>query len=133
VLEGHPLQKGQFFSSIVSMPLAASPYSFVKVIKVEEKGSDVNLATHLLCDAFRNDFDVAVVITNDSDLLEPIWVTRNELGKKVGILNPQKRPSRDLHANVDFFKQIRQGVLAASQFPTNLTDASGTFRKPTSW
>lgn len=36
----------------------------VKVLKVEEKGSDVNLACHLLLDAFQNAFDVAVVVSN---------------------------------------------------------------------
>src|SRR5215831_3668847 len=48
----------------------------VKVEKAEEKGSDVNLATHLVRDAFLNEFDVAVVITNDTDLIEPIKVVR---------------------------------------------------------
>jgi hypothetical protein len=39
--------------------------------KVEEKGSDVNLASHLLLDAFQNSFDVGAVLSNDSDLVEP--------------------------------------------------------------
>jgi len=30
-----------------------------EVIKVEEKGSDVNLASHLMLDAFQDSFDVA--------------------------------------------------------------------------
>src|SRR5579872_73197 len=34
----------------------------VKVVKVEEKGSDVNLACHLLLDAFEGNFDVAAVL-----------------------------------------------------------------------
>ena len=41
-------------------------------------------------------FDVAVIVSNDSDLLEPIKIVREELGKKVGILNPHRRPSRAL-------------------------------------
>jgi hypothetical protein len=49
--------------------------------------SDVNLATHLLHDAHMGRFDVAVVISNDSDLLEPIKIVREHLGKKAGILN----------------------------------------------
>jgi hypothetical protein len=35
----------------------------VEVIKTEEKGSDVNLATYLLLDAFRRDCDTAIVIS----------------------------------------------------------------------
>ena len=35
----------------------------MEVIRTEEKGSDVNLATHLLTDAFDGDFDVALVVS----------------------------------------------------------------------
>jgi len=42
----------------------------VKIVKTEEKGSDVNLAVHLLNDAWLNLYDCAVVISNDSDLAE---------------------------------------------------------------
>ena len=54
------------------IPLPPTPPTLVKVVKNEEKGSDVNLATWLLIDAFDKAFDAAVVITNDSDLAEPI-------------------------------------------------------------
>jgi uncharacterized LabA/DUF88 family protein len=109
------------------------PQQFVKVIKTEEKGSDVNLATHLLHDAHMGRFDVAVVVSNDSDLLEPIKIVRNELQRKVGILNPHPTPSRALLPHIDFIKQIRAGVLRASQFPARLTDTNGTFSRPTGW
>ena len=50
----------------------------------EEKGSDVNLATHLLHDAHMDRFDVAVVASNDSDLLGPIkWLMRTILQKGI--------------------------------------------------
>jgi hypothetical protein len=105
----------------------------VEVIKTEEKGSDVNLATHLLWDGFKSDYDIAVVVSNDSDLLEPIKIIRRELGLQVGLLNPQKKPSRVLQQEADFLRQIRKGVLQASQFPPTLTDSQGTITKPSSW
>jgi hypothetical protein len=59
---------------------------------------------------------------------------KNQLKKKVGILNPHSaHPSRVLAANVDFTKEIRSGVLQASQFPPVLNDHSGQFHKPASW
>jgi hypothetical protein len=61
---------GKFLQSTVRMSLAAPPPGWpktVEVIKTEEKGGDVNLATYLLVDAFRKDSDAAVVISNDSD------------------------------------------------------------------
>lgn len=103
------------------------------VVKTEEKGSDVNLATHLLCDAYENAFDVAVIISNDSDLAEPVRIVSEKLGKIVGILNPHKHPSKELSKYARFLKQIRKGVLKASQFPNALTDEHGQLHKPSSW
>ncbi|KAA1249828.1 NYN domain-containing protein [Mycobacterium simiae] len=40
----------------------------VTVRNREEKGSDANVATHLLADIFRGDVEAAIVISNDSDL-----------------------------------------------------------------
>ncbi len=103
------------------------------MIKTEEKGSDVNLATHLLHDGVRGLYDTAVIVSNDSDLLEPIRIVRASYGKTVGLLNPQKKPSKQLRKNTDFVKQIRQGPLGACQFPDVLEDSKGEITKPTSW
>ncbi len=131
---------GHFLAHPIRMPLAASlqprqQVQYVEVMKTEEKGSDVNLATHLLHDAHKNEFTFAVVISNDSDLVEPIKIIRKELGKRVGVFNPQKQkhPSVELMKNADFVKNIRSGVLRICQFSNTLTDAKGTFHKPTEW
>lgn len=54
----------------------------------EEKGSDVSLATQLLLDAFDGNFDLAVVISNDSDLAWPILKLRTKFKKNVGVYKP---------------------------------------------
>ena len=98
----------------VSVPLAVPPASgsrFVRVIKTEEKGSDVNMATHLISDGYENRYESAVLITNDSGLLGPVQLVADRLKKQVGILNPQKHPAFVLKIAAHFFKQIRQGVL----------------------
>lgn len=128
---------GSFLVKPVRMPLADPPATgskTVEVIKTEEKGSDVNLATYLLADAFRDDAETFVLVSNDSDLTEPMRVVRHELGKTVGILNPQKRASRALQqCQPTFTKQIRGGVLASSQLPGQLSDQQGVIHKPTTW
>ena len=63
---------------------------------MEEKGSDVNLASHLLVDGFRDRYDLAVVISNDSDLTEPVRFVREDLNKPVGVLNPHPNRSWEL-------------------------------------
>ncbi len=96
---------GHFLSHVVDMHLAPPASGTARVIKTEEKGSDVNLATHLLTDGFKNDYEVAIVVSNDSDLCEPIRVVRYELGKLVGVLSPYKQhPSVDLRKVANFSK-----------------------------
>jgi hypothetical protein len=109
----------------------------VQVWKTEEKGSDVNLATELLVDGFKGDYELAVVISNDGDLKHPIEYVRETLGKPVGVLNPRKKRSYALSppklARGSFYKPIRAGVIRASQFPATLKDLAGTITKPPAW
>jgi uncharacterized LabA/DUF88 family protein len=126
--------EGSFLVKPVMMPVAnTNPQKYERVIKTEEKGSDVNLAVHLLNDGYKKDYELAVMVTNDSDLLEPMRIVKQELNLPVGLANPHKNPSFVLRQHANFIKQIRQGVLQASQFPTTLTDQNGTFHKPTTW
>ena len=60
---------GRFLASKVRMMKADGSGEKVKVLKSEEKGSDVNLASYLLIDAYLSDCDVAVIVSNDSDLI----------------------------------------------------------------
>lgn len=106
----------------------------IRVRKTEEKGSDVNLATHLLLDAFRGVADTYVVVSNDSDLAEPMRVVKDELGFTMGLVTPAGQPSKALLAtNPQIIRQVREGVLAASQFPPVLSDENGSFRRPSGW
>ena len=127
---------GHFLTTTTWMRVCDPPPTKIEVVKTEEKGSDVNLATYLLLDAFRQDCDVAVVITNDSDLCEPIRVVQHELGVPVGLVNPHppaRRSQALLRLQPRFFKQIWPRTLVNSQLPDLVSDASGTFRRPASW
>ncbi|MBP0618311.1 NYN domain-containing protein [Jiella mangrovi] len=108
--------------------------SVVRVIKTEEKGSDVNLAAHLVRDAFRNAFDVAAVITNDTDLVEPIRIVIEELQKPVGILSPVTKPAKDLKDVASFLRFIRPAQVSQSQFPDSIHRPNTTpIVRPSTW
>lgn len=125
---------GHFLTHSCRMVLTGSnPTKKVWVDKTEEKGSDVNIATHLLHDAFLKKFEVAVLVTNDSDLVEPVRIVRSGLNLPVGILNPQQHHSAVLKNEATFMKRIRQPDVAACQFPSVMNDAKGQFHKPPTW
>lgn len=138
------IHEGEFLSNPVRMMLVHPPAggpNTVEVWKTEEKGSDVNLATYLLLDAFDNDCEAAIVISNDSDLAEPIYQVKKRFGIKVVTLHPLRTPAPGNKPRPNF-KLVRaaskslilkEATLIASQFPPTLTDANGTITKPASW
>lgn len=105
----------------------------VKVIKTEEKGSDVNIATHLLMDGFKNLYEVAAVVTNDSDLKLPIGLIKKELHKTVGVICPHEKPSRELIREASFFKVIKKETFLECQLPEEIKDKIGIIKKPSIW
>jgi uncharacterized LabA/DUF88 family protein len=119
------------------------PPNTIEIYKVEEKGSDVNLAAHLLMDAFRNRFDCAIVVSGDSDLVTPIRMVRNELKLPVGVLNPQRlsgpgkrneRKSAGLKQAATFYKKgLTWSQLEKSLFPYEIETAHGHIHCPESW
>ena len=101
----------------------------------EEKGSDVNLASYLVLDACLGDFDTAVVVSNDSDLKEPVRIVREILSRPVGVLRVDAEPRRCVFADlVDFIKPLRVTHFRSSQFPDEIVDGHGaTIRRPNEW
>jgi uncharacterized LabA/DUF88 family protein len=130
------VHRGHFMTHTVWRPLANPPKGTptkVEVLDTKEKGSDVNLATYLLTDGFNKAYQTAVVISDDSDLVEPIKLTINQLGLAVGVLHPHRTHSTELSRVANFYRPIRQRALKASQFPPVLVDAHGTITKPPTW
>jgi uncharacterized LabA/DUF88 family protein len=130
---------GHFLESRPRMRLAKPPAggpNTVQVIKNEEKGSDVNLATWLLVDAYEQACETAVLITNDSDLAEPMAIVSKRLGVRVGLINPHPRAASAALIEIGkpaFVKSIRRGALAASQFPTQVVTGGRTLHRPVGW
>lgn len=100
----------------------------------EEKGSDVNVASHLLLDTLENTVDAAVVISNDSDLALPLRETRARV--PVGTVNPSPthlagrlRGQRGDGVGQHWWLQLTAGDLRAHQLP----DPCGGHAKPAVW
>jgi len=125
---------GQFLShrkrALLAYPTKDKKYEWI--IDTEEKGSDVNLAVHLLNDAWLNKYDCAVILSNDSDLAEAINLVKQQHNKLIGLVIPTNCfPSQELIKLADFVKRIRKGLLAASQLPNPIPGTK--IHKPTSW
>lgn len=100
----------------------------------EEKGSDVNVAAHLLLDVLQNNIDAAIVISSDSDLRLPMIEARKRV--PVGTVNPSSSfLAGDLRgAPTDgvgghWWVKLRAADYRAHQLP----DSTGAYAKPAGW
>ncbi len=103
-----------------------------EVHTMEEKGSDVNLAVHLLNDAWRRLYDAAVVISNDTNLVTPIRMVKTERGKPVFVVCPGRwQVASKLAGAASHVRHIRPAMLKAAQFPDRIPGTK--ISRPTSW
>lgn len=127
---------GQFKTEKVWRPMVNTPGTeerLVRILDTKEKGSDVNLATHLLVDGFKNEYGIAVVVSNDSDLVAPILAVREHLGCDVGVINPHRNANPELRRAASFYRRIRERHLRKSLFPDVMEDKEGRIIKPMGW
>lgn len=118
------------------LPIAKTNDSqYLLVSKFEEKGSDVNLATHLVNDAHLGNYDAAIVISNDSDLAEAIRIVERQISRPIFLLSPSKRTCKKLLRACDNsrIKRIRGRALGVSQLPDIIQLTRGEIKKPVEW
>lgn len=123
-----------FLRHAVYMENAAPPPNTIQVWKTEEKGSDVNLALHVLNDAWLDLYDCAVIVSNDSDLANSLKFVKEQHKKLIGLVTPgapKRKTSRQLQAYASFTKPIRTWALEQSLLPDFIPDT--TIRKPSRW
>lgn len=101
----------------------------------EEKMTDVNIAIQLLCDAFDNAFDVALIISGDSDLTTPIRRVRQRFPhKRVIVAFPPRRHSSELKRCASGYLTIGEDKLRASQLPEQIIKPDGfALHRPAHW
>lgn len=101
----------------------------------EEKMTDVNIAVQLISDAYDDIFDVAMIISGDSDLSSPIrHVRRRFPGKRLIVAFPPRRQSGELKRCANGYLSIGEDKLRKSQLPDVLTQADGVLiHRPSTW
>lgn len=101
----------------------------------EEKKTDVNIAVRLLEDAFDDLFDVAIIVSGDSDLAPPIQSVRHRFPKKtVVVAHPPKRSSAELARVAHGAYHINPSQVRSARLPDPVVLANGhALRAPKGW
>ena len=100
-----------------------------------EKQTDVNIAVEMLKDAFLDSFDVALLVSADSDLCPAVSTVLDLFpNKRIIACFPPGRSSKELAAVASACYTIGRGKLKDSQFPQIVQTAKGfQLRKPALW
>lgn len=104
-----------------------------QIYKTEEKGSDVNLATHLLNDAWLDAYDRAVIVSNDSDLEEAMKLVKlHHPAKHIWLVSPDKKTvANRLKKHANHVSSVRPNNLSRSQLPSPIPGSH--YFKPPNW
>ncbi len=90
---------------------------------------------HLINDGWKNKYDVALIMSQDTDLLEPLNIVKNEMRKTIGLVwLDGKEPGARMRNAVSFVRHLTNARLSAAQFSDNLMGRDGHIvHKPAGW
>jgi uncharacterized LabA/DUF88 family protein len=95
----------------------------------EEKETDVNLGIHMVNDAHRNRYDIAFLLSADSDLVPAVKMVRAETGKPIRAIFPVNYRSSDLRKAVGglaMCAEMKPVHLEHNLLPQNVVASDGT-------
>jgi uncharacterized LabA/DUF88 family protein len=122
---------GHYLSSIRTCKKCGHAYTVQS-----EKMTDVNIASELLHDLFNDAFDVAFIVSADSDLATPIQKTLVIAPhKRVVVVFPPRRKSNHLRQIASGTIDIKPFHLSMAQLPDPVVRRSDGFllRRPLPW
>ena len=132
--------EGYYQRQDAKMPFRFEPCKscrpYADVIRIEEKRSDVNLATAMMIDFHENNADSFVVVSGDADLIAPIDYIRKTGGRNVIVFNPHATISGDLRKHATFYKNIPRDLPERCQLPDIVSygkDGERFVRRPDAW
>lgn len=101
----------------------------------EEKETDVNLAVALVEDAALDRFDIALIVSADSDLCPAIRAVRRvRPNSRVIVVFPPKRHSDELRRTADAVYWLGRDKLHRAQLPAEITTGAGIkLSRPAYW
>jgi uncharacterized LabA/DUF88 family protein len=99
-----------------------------------EKMTDVNISVEMMTDAFKDQFDMALLISADSDLVNLVKNVQRVFKKKVIVAFPPKRSSAELKRFCNGYTYIGRNVLYQSLFPDTVVKTDGfALKRPAKW
>ena len=141
-LTAYPLVRvieGYYKRFKVKLPFAKEPCKSCEkadygiVWKTEEKRSDVNLATEMMADIYRDAADAFVLVSGDADLAAPLCFIRHVAKRQTLVFNPHDMVCEELRKYSSYFKIIPRELPAKCELPEEVQTPSRKIRRPPEW
>lgn len=131
---------GKFKTKQVKCLVSNCTYRGPKIFnQQEEKRTDVNIALHMLHDAFEESCDRIILVSGDSDIVSALAMIKN-INPKVELIvyiparNPIRGAAVELRNVADKSRTLPNAMLKIAQLPPTIQDSSGNvINKPQSW
>jgi len=121
--------EGRYYDNIIACNKCGKTWN-----SQEEKMTDVNIATEMLTDAFGDQFDTALLISGDSDLVPPVRkIVEVFPAKRIIVAFPPSRNSTELANSASGQFYIAKGHLKKSQLPDSIDTGSFVLKRPSPW
>lgn len=131
------VHRGQHIDSIKRGFLVVDPDKAIRNFSTrEEKGSDVSLGVFMTRDIALKEIDVALLVSNDSDLMNAVSVAEADFNTRVYIVSPQPSGnlSRKLREAASGLIIVDPDCLAKCWFAISVVDGLGRkIHKPDRW
>ncbi len=101
----------------------------------EEKETDVNIAIAMLTDAVRDVYDIALLVSADSDLRPVVAAVKHlRTGKRIVAAFPPRRRSKSLAQAVDGYVSVSHTRVRNAQLPPEIVTRGGVrLTRPAYW
>lgn len=136
IIEGKMVASTPFLRLVASIPQVPE-MTHAKVYTLNEKNTDVNLASDLITGAWTGAYEQAVVCTNDTDISGALAAVREHHPNiHLGLVAPipgddHRRMASDLIKHTNWAKILSPVHLANSQLPDRIPSTS--IHKPEKW
>jgi uncharacterized LabA/DUF88 family protein len=122
----------EIVTNLFTLAQPESPKALVS--KFEEKGSDVNLASYLLRDAYLGKIDRALVLTGDTDMITPLSFAQEHGVFIHSVIPRHTHAARAFEQVANYVEFVDEDLLERGQFDPGLKFANGKHAlRPRSW
>lgn len=129
------LVRGKYINKIIECP-----HCHLAINRPEEKKTDVNLSVRMMGDCFKNETDVVILVSADTDLIPPIdFILNNFPEKRVKVYFPPANHSFDINS---YMRAHRSNVIRLefnvvkfnnAVMPDTVTAGGKTYTIPDNW